>query len=249
MKLGKKPARPGAFRLRLRDYLVTLPTPPAEFGHDGLVATDWGMLGNDRVGDCVLAGGAHETMLWTAEGGAPASFNDAGVLADYSAITGYNPADPSTDQGTDMQQAAAYRRATGLIDAAGNRHKVAAYLAITAGDLNEHLVAAYVFGAVGVGITFPDSAMAQFNAGQPWDVVAGSTIEGGHYVPLVASRGGLLQFVTWGKLQAATPAFFQANNDESVVYLSEETLANGVDLEGFNLDQLRADLAALAPAA
>ena len=64
LKLGKKPARPGAVKLKLAKYLVKakLPTPPKVFGHQSLIGA-WNMLGNDRYGDCVWAGAAHEHML------------------------------------------------------------------------------------------------------------------------------------------------------------------------------------------
>jgi hypothetical protein len=242
MKLGKKPARFGAVKLKFSNYidLSRLPVPPASFGHDGLVS-EWGNLGNDSAGCCVWSGGGHETMLWNIEAGRQTQFSTEATLSDYSAVTGYNPADPSTDQGTDMQAAANYRLKTGLLDAHGNRHKIGAYLAITPGNIQEHMVAAYLFGAVGIGITFPSSAMGQFNAHEPWDVVAGSRIDGGHYIPLVAHRDGLMQIVTWGRVQPMTDAFLAANNDESLVYLSPEMLTNGKSIDGFALDQLQAD--------
>lgn len=247
MRLGKKRARLGAVRLSLRRYidLSTLPTPPAEFGSDDLVTNAWGMLGNDNAGDCVWAGAAHETMLWNAEAGSAVSFSDDSVLSDYSAVTGYVIGDDSTDSGTDMQQAASYRLKTGILDASGKRHKIAAYLAIEAGNLQEHLVAAYVFGAVGIGIEFPNSAMDQFNADQPWDIVPGALLEGGHYVPLLSRRGGMFNCVTWGMRQPMTDAFFARYNDESLVYLSEEFLTGGKSLQGFDIGQLNADLKAL----
>jgi hypothetical protein len=68
------------------------------------------MLGNDTVGDCVLAGGGHETMLWNREAGKTVPFTAANSIKDYSAITGYAPADPSSDKGTDMEIADAYNR-------------------------------------------------------------------------------------------------------------------------------------------
>lgn len=245
LRLGKKPARRGAVRLNLRDYidLTALPSPPAAFGHDDLVTVPFGMLGNDSVGNCLFAGGDHEQMLWAAEAGVVVPFTDVTAISDYSAVTGYIPGDPSTDNGGDMAVTAAYRKAVGLLDANGNRHKVGAYLAITPGDVQEHLIAAYIFGAVGVGIEFPQSAMDQFNAGQPWDLVVGSPIVGGHYIPLVARRGGLSVVVTWGQTQEMTDLFLTTYNDESVVYLSPELLTGGVTLEGFNLNQLLADLA------
>ena len=248
-KLGKLPAVPGAVQLKLATYLVPsqLPTPPAEFGHDGNVGP-WQMLGNDTVGDCVIAGALHETMLWTHNGSTEIPVSTAAAIQNYSAITGYNPNDPNTDQGTDPQKAASYRRKTGIVDANGKRHKIGAYLAITPGSVQEHLIALYLFGAVGVGIKFPKSAMDQFNNGQVWDVVPGSPIEGGHYIPGVARRNGQLVIVTWGKEQPMTDAFLQEYNDESLAYVSAEYLNGGVSPEGFNLAQLKADLAQVAKA-
>lgn len=247
LKLGKRPARAGAVKLKLKDYvdLSRLPTPPEEFGHEALVTSEWGMLGNDEVGCCVFSGGDHETILWNAEAGRPIRFVKDNTLSDYSAVTGYNPSDPSTDNGTDMQAAAAYRQKVGLIDADGNRHKVGAYLAISPGNIEEHCVAAYLFGAIGIGIMVPDSAMDQFNEGKPWDVVEGSSIEGGHYVPIMARRNGMFHVCTWGKLQPMTDNFFQRYEDEAIAYLSPEALKDGKSLEGFDLPALQADLAAL----
>ena len=248
MKLGKTPARPEAVTFKLKQYLDTtvLPTPPATFGHEqAFAAGAWGMLGNDEYGDCVWAGAAHETMLWNSERDKTIAFDPTHVLSDYSKVTGFTPDDPNTDQGTDMQAAASYRRKTGVIDDTGHRHKVAAYLAVTPGDVQEHLVALYVFGVVGLGINFPGSAMDQFKDGKPWDVVPGSTIEGGHYIPLVAERGNL-EIITWGQIQQMTPAFLEKYNDESLVYISHEMLTGGHSPEGFDLAQLKADLAALS---
>lgn len=91
-KLGKLPARPDAVKLKMTRYLVPaeLPTPPANFGHDAVVG-NWQMLGNDTVGDCVIAGGLHETMLWTANGSKQAKADTAAAIKNYSAITGYDP--------------------------------------------------------------------------------------------------------------------------------------------------------------
>lgn len=245
LKLGKTPARPGAASFAMARYLTPdLPAPPTAFGHQSLVG-EWGMLGNDRARDCVWAGAAHETETWTAEGQRPATFTTLGVLSDYSAVTGFDPSRPETDCGTDMEVAAKYRRQTGVVDAGGRRHRVGAYLAIAAGDLGAHLTAAWLFGAVGIGIEFPASAMDQFNAGEPWDVASGSRIEGGHYVPLVGADEEYLYVVTWGRTQAMTRAFFETYNDESIAYLSEEALRGGVSVEGFSLAQLQADLEAL----
>lgn len=235
LKLGKTPARPGAMKFKFTDFVdkIALPTPPTNFGHEGLIPA-WGMLANDQYGDCVFAGAAHETMLWNAEAKRVTAFTNKSVLSDYSAVTGFNPKDPSTDNGTDMQAAASYRRKTGMKDAKGKRHKIAAYLAIKPGDVPNLRRAMYLFGAVGIGIAFPASAMDQFNAGKPWTVVSRSPIEGGHYIPAIAWRNGKAVCVTWGKLQGMASAFYAKYCDEVVCYVSEEMLTAGKSPEGFD---------------
>lgn len=240
--LGKKPAREGAIKFALRDYIAheELPPPPAEFGYEAAVPA-WGMLGNDRWGDCVLAGAAHETMLWNSLGGRSVAFSDASVSGDYSAITGFDPVVPSTDQGTDMQAAASYRLKTGVADAAGARHTIGAYVSLEKGNLFEHKFAAWVFGAVGVGLTVSDAQMDQFDAGLPWDGLV-TTNQGGHYVPIVGFREGYFLVVTWGRVQRMSQAFFAANNDESVAYLSKEMMRRGAGPSGLYLWRLGQDL-------
>lgn len=246
-KFGKRPARPQAVKFKFADFVNTsaLPKPPRRFGHEDLVSEQWAMLGNDRAGNCVFAGAAHETMLWSRAGGRSAAFTDREVLGDYSAVTGYNPADPNSDQGTDMQTAASYRRKIGVVDSNGARHKVAAYLAIQPKNITEHYQAMYLFGAVGIGFEFPASAIKQFQLGRTWSYVLGSPILGGHYVPLVAKRAHL-ECVTWGKIQPMTIRFLQEYNDESIVYISPDAMSDtGKTLEGFDAAGLQAALNSL----
>ena len=244
-KLGKTPARKGSISLKFSDYVAnTLGAPPVMAGHDSIIAPGkWGILGNDQYGDCVLAGAAHETMLWNKEAGVAVPFSPTNVLSDYSAITGFTPSDPNTDKGTDVQAAASYRKNIGIVDMNNKRHKVGAYLSIT--NELEIKQAIYLFGAVGIGIQFPDSAMTQFQQGKDWTVVKGATIEGGHYIPGVTYDASFVYVVTWGKVVRASWAFIKKYMDEAVVYLSEEMLKDGTSLEGFNLEQLQADLAAI----
>lgn len=247
MKLGKTPARPGAVKLKLVDYLDTsvLPKAPATFGHDTVIGTKaWGMLANDSVGDCVIAGQSHAVMQWNEEVGVPVPFTPATAIKTYSAITGYNPKDPNTDQGTDMQVAASYWQKTGMVDGNGKAHKIGAYVAIEPGNLTQLYYALYLFNGAGIGINFPASAMDQFNAGKEWSVVKGASIEGGHYI-WGNRRGNGLGLVTWGTEISMTLGFYDKYNDESLAYISQEYLSGGKSLEGFNVGQLTADLAAL----
>jgi hypothetical protein len=247
LKYGKTPARPGAMKLALRSYvdISKLPPVPATFGHDVEMPTDWGMLANDQYGCCVWAGAAHETMMWNKEAGQAVSFTATDVLEDYAAVTGFKPSDPNTDGGTDMVLAAEYRRKVGVRDNKGARHKIAAYLQIQPGNTAELMAAAYLFGAVGIGFQMPETTQDQFAKGQPWSVVAGSKIEGGHYVPLVGRGPLYYHVVTWGRVQRVTPSFFRTYCDEAVAYVSLEALKNNKSPEGFDAAALEADLAQL----
>jgi LAGLIDADG-like domain len=193
--------------------------------------------------NCVWAGAGHETQIWTAEAGSPVTITENNALAAYSAVTGFNRNDPSTDQGTDMQAAASYRRKTGILDSHGKRHKVGAYVALTPGDVHQLYTATWLFGAVGVGIEFPAFAMDDFNARKPWDVQkTNAKIEGGHYIPAVGHHSGFINVVTWGREIGMTEAFYKKYCDEAIAYLSPEMLKGGESLEGFNLAQLTDDL-------
>lgn len=247
MKLGKLPAKDDKRTLMLTKYAAALPTPPKVFGFGTLYA-NWGMLGNDRVGDCVPAGGGHETELWNHVGGHEVQMSTPSTLADYSAITGYDPSDPSSDQGTYVLDANKFRVKTGYQDMHGARHKIAAYVSIDAKDWDTMVKAAYTFGVVGIGFEFPDSAFDQFDNGEYWDVVSGASIEGGHYVPVVGSRNSLARVtvITWARRQQMTKRFYEKYNDEAWVYLSEEQLnGNGQGIHHLDLAALKADLALL----
>lgn len=252
LKLGKQPATEDKRDLMFAKYAQPsqLPTPPAQFGHEDLFgAKDWGMLGNDQWGDCAWAGPAHETMILTTEGGHPVSFTTDAVLSDYAAGTGFDPnAGPPgqnpTDQGSNVREVLKYRQKTGVVDGNKTRHKIGAYVKLDEKNLDQVLEAMYLFEVVGIGIEFPASAMDQFNHGEPWDVVQGAKIEGGHYIPLVAKRENL-EVVTWGALQQMTQAFYEKYCDEAWAYISVEDLKDNKSPEGFDLEELQADLAAV----
>ena len=213
-----------------------LPTPPKIFGHELLLAGGaWGMLGNSDCGDCTLCDAAHQTMLWSLEGGKSSTFTQAGVIADYSAISGYNGTE-ATDTGCDMQDVANYRQKTGVIDANGVRHKIQSFASLKSGNLNQLAQAAYIFGAVSVGVQLPSSAEDQFDAQKPWSVVSGDTIEGGHCITIVGmNSAGNYLLLTWGRLHAAAPAWLSTYMDEAIAPLSTEMLnAKGVSPEAYD---------------
>lgn len=246
-KLGKLPATPNRVALKFSffSHKDQLPAAPATYSHTNLVPdADWGVLGNDQYGDCVWAGAGHETILWNSEAQKTVAFSTENTLSDYTAVTGFDPNEPWTDAGTNMSDAAEYRRKTGVLDAAGTRHQVAAYLAIEPGNLDELKQALFLFGAVGIGIVVTSDQQTQFANGEPWDV-SDAPVEGGHYVPIVGYDADFFYVVTWGKVQKATYAFIQKAMDEGFVYLSEEALENSKSIDGFDDESLKKYLADL----
>ena len=134
--LGKAPATltPGtcstsAIRPRCSDR----PRPTRNNLH---LVEDWGMLGNDDFGDCVFAGADHETMVWLTESGHDVGglFDEETALADYAAVTGFDPDDPDTDRGHERPRRAALPAPDGLVDRVGKRHKVFGFVGVAAGN-------------------------------------------------------------------------------------------------------------------
>lgn len=218
--LGKLPAQPARPQLKLSDVLrERLAAPPAscDWQSDSI---RWPMYANDSVGDCTCAGVGHMVNQLTFYGSGTEQLPaESSVLAMYSAITGYTPSDPSTDTGAYCQDVLAYWRKTGL-----EGHKIVAYASLDVSNLTEIEQAIALFGTVYVGLNFPNSAMTQFDAGQPWDVVKGATIEGGHCVIVGAYGSGKLGLVTWGAKTQMTEAFWKKYVDEAWVALDVDGL-------------------------
>jgi hypothetical protein len=245
VKLGKRPATHDRRDLLFEAYATDRLRPPSMVKASLHAFRDWLMLGNDQYGDCVFAGADHETMLLNKLGGKVVSFGSEEALSDYSAVTGFNPDDPSTDQGTNVRDALTYRRHTGVVDAKHRRHKIGAFAALEVGNVQHIKEAIHLFGVVGVGIEFPASAMDQFNEGKPWAVVPGAQIEGGHYVPAIGYGPRSVYVVSWGRVVEMSWQFFATYTDEAWAILSSEFLTKGRSPQGFLLKDLKADLAAL----
>lgn len=178
-------------------------------------------------------------------------FSPESVVKVYSQETGYVPGVPETDNGTDMQAAAEFRRRTGLPDRNGGKHYIKAYatIPITNDQAMFDLIMrlSYAFGLVGVGFRMQQAASDQFDARQPWSPVHGSPIVGGHYVPIGGrnSRGNPIG-VSWGRTQGITPRYLIEQTDEVIVYLSPEYFnIHNVSPEAIDISQLDADLARL----
>jgi hypothetical protein len=105
---------------------------------------------------------------------------------------------------------------------------------------------AFWFTAATIGFDFPDTAMTQFDNGEPWTVDPNGQIEGGHDVPCVgASSATEVGVVTWGKRQGMTRPFFEMYSTEVWAVVFPEELRNGKTERGLDLSALNAALATI----
>ena len=242
VKLGKLAPKLDPRTLQLEDYLDKNQPPPAPTHEDwGTKVQQWGMMGNDVLGDCVPAALAHTVMMMTSDEGHEFIPPDSDVIAFYSAISDYVPGDPSTDNGATCLDALNRWRKVGL-----DNHTIMAYVALKPGHQYHVESAVYIFGSAYLGLEMPISAQSQ----NVWDVPPeGLTGDGtpgswgGHCVPAVAYGPGGLTVVTWGSLQPMTWAFLKAYCSEAYAVLSADFMnPSKISASGFNLAQLKSDL-------
>jgi hypothetical protein len=207
--------------------LSALPDIPKNFGNPNVLPRDnWGMLANDKCGDCGIAGPMHIEMCWDVSN----TFTASDAVSDYGAISGY----PRHDPGTNMMVVGSYWQNTGLRSSKFWRHKIAAYRSIqgsNAGQPNlDHVtMCTYLFGAVGIGIICPDSVTKQFYEHRIWEPVDGAKdTKEFHFVAVVCRQDDLLGIVSWGRLCWMTQSFFTTYCKEATAYLRNASDSHAV---------------------
>lgn len=234
-KLGRKAIKTDSRTLRLSKYLLgTLPPPPASVNYSS--ATTYGMLHNDTLGDCTIAGILHLLQCQAAnvKGGFVPTDDEA--LQYYERIDGYNPADPNTDNGGVLLDVLNNVKTNGI---AGQ--KIFAFALVDHTNLQEVQSAIALFGGIYTGFNVPRSIQGQ----AVWDVVQGDDggIEGGHCVPVEDFDASTFSCITWGEVIKLTQAFWNQYFDEAYAVITQDWLnAQGTTPTGLNLDQLQADL-------
>lgn len=253
-KLGRnRPAPPARRPLMFGDYVQAAFTPPPTllYGPKALPVLAE-MLGNDTVGDCVEAAMLHATGVWEDNAGRPVAFTTAEAIALYSAITGYDPNDPTTDQGTDELTAFAYWKQTGVI---GGKHKIAGWVSIDATNKTEVMTAIWLFENVCFGIELPDAYVTPFPSGNNflWGVEGPPDPNNGHCF-LGHGYGNVgVRIATWGMRGGMTwdaVAKYASTSGSGELYtvLSADSIATATAKapNGFSFAQLQTDLQALS---
>jgi len=237
---GKKRRTIFGPQLRLSRYLKAgLPAPPTSCDYSPLATTALSqMYDNDQLGDCVIAAGYHivGTESGNANGGKPFIATDKQIIADYSAIGGYVPGNPNTDQGCDIQTALNYWVSHGFADGT----KPLGWLAVDAGNPEEVKQAIYLFGgSLDIGVELPDAWINPFPSsnGFIWDVAGDPDQENGHSIMspgfnavgytkqgIIIATWSLLGVITWAAVQKY---LVNAAGGELYVLLMPDQIAAG----------------------
>lgn len=237
-KLGKLAPKIDQRTLTYKSFFAQLPPIPTAIDWTSKIP-DWQMLGNDQYGDCTCAAAMHLEMLWTSQTSQEYVPTTEQTLAAYTAITGFNPADPNTDQGAAELDVLNYWRKTGFIPG----KTILAFMSVNHTNIQHIKSAIALFGGVYAGIQVPSNAQDAFSNGQPWNDTTCNDIEGGHAIPLVAYDENYVTCITWGQKQLISYSWLGRYLEETYAVLSPDWLtAHGTAPSGFNLAQLQTDL-------
>lgn len=253
LKLGKKPPKYNCKTLKLPKYVSPeLPSPPEKVYREYRIPDDaWKMFSNDICSDCTMAAIAHLIMLFTSHTGKLVVPDEADIIKAYSAVSGYDPnqtdADGNnlTDNGAAITDTLNYWQTVGV---AG--HKILGWAQIDYRQPVKRAQAVWLFGALDVGVQLPVNAQDQFDAKESFEVVKDDGgIDGGHCIINTGYGSEGENYVTWGRgYQKASRAWTNHYVDEAYVIFTNDWIeqVSGLSPSGFNVDQLRADLKAIA---
>src|ERR1035437_276702 len=218
----------------------TLPAPPASVDWTANV-TEFGMMLNDRLGDCTCAGIFHARQIWTLNNSQEQTESDRWVLALYEAACDYRVGDPSTDQGGSLQNVLLYCLNTGIPLHTGD-DKILGFIEVDPRMANDIKIAINDFGVLYLGFNVPLSIFDENNDPKPvWELTPNSGgMDGGHCVIAAGYDEEGLTIISWGRKFKMTWDFFQHYSDESYAVLSQDWLndSNKMPL-GLSEDQLK----------
>lgn len=235
MKLGKGPAKWDSQRLTLGKYFTNKLSPPPSWCNWTKGKTSYGMMLNDSLGDCTIAGVGHAIQVWSMNVSEEVTIPDSVILQYYEKWDGYNPNNPSSDQGGIEVDVLNNWRKSGF-----SNHNIIAYADPVITDHVHIKIAISLFGGLYIGLILPVSAQTQ----KVWHVVKNDGgVWGGHCVFIVAYNDEELICITWGRLMRMTWAFWDKYVDEAHAIISKDWLnSNQVDPSGIDLALLEKDL-------
>ena len=242
-KLGRLPRSFNPAVKTMKAFFQHATLPPAPLMVDNTRGVkQWGMMLNDRLGDCTCAGIFHARQVWTNFLGGENTQPDAEVLKLYEAACGYRPGDESTDNGGIEQNVLRYCMNEGVPLADGTTDKFLGFAEVNHTKLDEVKLAIAEFGLAYIGFQVPQSIYDANGEPRPvWNYTLNSPIEGGHCVILVGYNNVGFQLISWGEIYTMSYSFFQRYCDEVYAIVSKDWIAaTGKTPLGMSLADLEA---------
>jgi hypothetical protein len=233
MKFGRIKPLVRRRHFQLANYLrAGLPTAPSAVDYStpssvAPVLAD--VMLNDQLGNCGIAGGYHIVGVETGNAGSAFHATSAEITADYSAIGGYVPGDPSTDQGIVLSDALTYWQTHGF----ANGTKLLGSLEVNATNQAQAMAALWLFENLYLGLELPDTYTNPFPSGNgfTWgpgtpDPSQGHCIIAYGYTPtgLLIDSWGLKGTLEWNAFEVLCAA---SAGGEAYVLLTPDQLAKG----------------------
>lgn len=161
MVIGKL-GRSATSRVKSSDFHLSSLTDkrmldPVPMDHSWTADVELPWLMNNKLGCCTITGIAHlmQNMAIANDARMP-EFSDDDIVSAYSAATGYDPHDPSTDNGGMMVSALSVARRSGI-----GGHTIGAWVRVNMSDHREVEAAIYMFGGIYVGADLPARVNSQ----------------------------------------------------------------------------------------
>lgn len=248
MKLGKKPVKNDPRTLRLRTYIKaeSLPPIPASISYSNKVG-NYPMYRNDEIGNCAIAGPAHQIQTWSANDGEEITPTEDQVLKDYQRVGGWNPGDSSTDNGCILLDVMNHWRRKGICN-----RKIAAYAKVNDNDPEMFKAGVFMFGGLTLGVNLPIAVQNADDWTLPDHIPLRQRASwqpggwGGHCVIATGYNQNGIEFISWGRVMQMNWPFMAMYCDESYAAVATEWL--GPDLRapnGLDMTTLLKDLGKL----
>ena len=244
-KLGRQPRKfnPGIMHLSAILPSLNLPTPPESVDWTKGI-TQFGMMLNSTLGDCTCAAVGHARQIWTSNTTVENTISDNCILALYEAACGYNPSDPTSDQGGNEQAVLTYLLNTGIPLNDGTHEKISAFVEVDPRNTTDIKLAIQEFGGIYIGIEVPLS-IYDMTTNLPktiWDYDPSNTqTEGGHAIFVCKYDNSGVTVISWGSLYLLTWEFFQQYTSEAYAIVSPDWISStGKTPLGLSLPELEA---------
>lgn len=232
--LGRLPSQHDPRTLRFAKYLLPAIPPPPDIRRWDAKLSDWGVMGNDRFGNCVIVTAAHALLAWRTN-----ELDDTKRITD-SAVVELSRTMGALDGFNILERLKYWRREGMWAD------KIEAFAAVDQTDQTAIRHAINIFGCADIGLNMP----AAWKKQTIWSTGRGPRYRpnswGGHSVPIVGYDRENLYVVTWGEIQAMTWAALTAYCDEAYAIIDKNwTALDNITPSGVDLATLRADLAVI----